>query len=664
MTRQVTDNLYIELDYYYPEEYYTYEAEAESVMSAESTVSCDIGVIRSAASEMTVVSEVTVTISHIEGADLFAFTEAALAIEVQRIRDVNVEVTTVFDIATDGRLFRDITVAKQSLFDINVVNERSREFDMETQAAFSFVIDIGTVKQGSGDFVVDTQASADGVAIRDIAVQLDSETGLTATISHILGADIIADGFADLTVDVEKTSGAFVDLDSEFSHSIEYIRIREFETPKGPFRVPKEITLVGDPSVTVDLKKVGIGSVELDGTTDHLSVAWAPEFQYKSTSHTIEMWFYNKENRQANIAGILSPVLISQTSGSGFSGTDLNWVFGTMADGTISLVWKEQSGQAYTENNSTVIPLNTWAHLAWTYDFVTNRNVIFINGQRMSGNFTERTRNARTNQLPIRIGFSGSEYFGNVDEVRISNTVRYVDSFTPSEEPFANDENTLLLIHGEPVIEDDGGKPPPFMETTLVAETGVIKPATANVNSVASATLNGNAVFDNQAELESQASLGCIISHIEGADIVADGFADLTADVGVIRQGQGDLITDSEVNTDAGIIKQGQSDFLSITAMEAIGGVIKQGDSQLIADTEMVIDSTKIIQFSITLESRFVPGIINPTAIFVGDVEMYVNGFTLSTGDIYHIDQHVWKISADFRTWKILAEDRTAVIRR
>jgi hypothetical protein len=45
VTRQATDNLYIELDYYYPEEYYTYEAEAAGAITAQAAVSCDFDVI-------------------------------------------------------------------------------------------------------------------------------------------------------------------------------------------------------------------------------------------------------------------------------------------------------------------------------------------------------------------------------------------------------------------------------------------------------------------------------------------------------------------------------------------------------------------------------------------------------------------------------------------
>ena len=48
----------------------------------------------------------TATISHIEGADLFAFTNASIAVQVSRIRDNNIAVSAVFSIAVDGLRIR------------------------------------------------------------------------------------------------------------------------------------------------------------------------------------------------------------------------------------------------------------------------------------------------------------------------------------------------------------------------------------------------------------------------------------------------------------------------------------------------------------------------------------------------------------------------------
>jgi len=85
--------------------------------------------------------------------DLFAFGEAAIAVQITRIRDNNTQATAVFDIATDGRRFRDLASAEISLFDIAIANSRSRAFNLETQAAFSISASVFRTVPGSAALV-------------------------------------------------------------------------------------------------------------------------------------------------------------------------------------------------------------------------------------------------------------------------------------------------------------------------------------------------------------------------------------------------------------------------------------------------------------------------------------------------------------------------------
>ena len=107
-----SDGLYIEDSYFTPDGYFVYVAEAASAMAVQASVSADISVgrlqsasadltcsvsqntvgsaVRGGASSMSASTAVSATISHIEGADLFAFTDAQLAAEVSVIRDYNI----------------------------------------------------------------------------------------------------------------------------------------------------------------------------------------------------------------------------------------------------------------------------------------------------------------------------------------------------------------------------------------------------------------------------------------------------------------------------------------------------------------------------------------------------------------------------------------------
>ena len=106
--------------------------------------------------------------------------------------------------------------------------------------------------------------------------------------------------------------------------------------------------------------------------------------------------------------------------------------------------------------SSLPVPKNEWVHIASSFDGDFMR--LFIDGKLVA----EEEVNARPAQLGyqnIAIGGNNccSGYYevfnGLIDEVRISSTTRYQDSFIPPSEPFKPDAATLLLVPF-----DEGGK--------------------------------------------------------------------------------------------------------------------------------------------------------------------------------------------------------------
>ena len=106
--------------------------------------------------------------------------------------------------------------------------------------------------------------------------------------------------------------------------------------------------------------------------------------------------------------------------------------------------------------SSSPVPKNEWVHVASTFDGDFMR--LFIGGELVA----EEAVNARPAQLGyqnVAIGGNNccSGYYevfnGLIDEVRISSTTRYRDSFAPPSEPFKPDAATLLLVPF-----DEGGK--------------------------------------------------------------------------------------------------------------------------------------------------------------------------------------------------------------
>jgi hypothetical protein len=111
------------------------------------------------------------------------------------------------------------------------------------------------------------------------------------------------------------------------------------------------------------------------------------------------------------------------------------------------------------------VPLNTWTHIAVTIDYSSPSTpvgnlfvggVLVNSGPMYDGGSSTPYRpsdlGATTQDWLGRSQFSGSPFFdpffnGIIDELRISNTLRYTTSFTPVLTPFTVDGSTVALYH-------------------------------------------------------------------------------------------------------------------------------------------------------------------------------------------------------------------------
>jgi phosphodiesterase/alkaline phosphatase D-like protein len=93
--------------------------------------------------------------------------------------------------------------------------------------------------------------------------------------------------------------------------------------------------------------------------------------------------------------------------------------------------------------HSTELQAGQWYHVAATYESGTAR--VFVDGVASTG----ASVGTLTQGPTLSIGGYGSYPFfaGTIDEVRISDVVRYSSDFVPSNEPFSSDANTLGLWH-------------------------------------------------------------------------------------------------------------------------------------------------------------------------------------------------------------------------
>jgi hypothetical protein len=213
MSRQATDQLYIELDYYYPEEYYVYQAEAAAAVIATATVSCDAGLIKSSAVSLTssaslssisgnvqqgeaalnstvsqtvsaqritdtavaLTASVTQSVFAAKNAELIlvAFAAGSLTASAQRQRDAELAATGAWTIAVDYIRQRDTGYDETAAFTQSVAYLRSRDFESTVQAAFSLAADADKVSEVSASldtsFSLSTNSQANYSAIIDIS---------------------------------------------------------------------------------------------------------------------------------------------------------------------------------------------------------------------------------------------------------------------------------------------------------------------------------------------------------------------------------------------------------------------------------------------------------------------------------------------------------------
>ena len=268
MTRQATDNLYIELDYFTPEDYYTYEADAEAELGSDVGFECVANTSATVSFEAALTSEFTTesigqklaglsialsseftqsaTISHIEGADLFAFTEASIAVTVERIRDNNIAVTSVFDVGVDAVRIQQSDALASSAATLSATALRSKSLDSSMLAAFSLSVSgqrvtrfIGTPTVNSGTtfstLAIDTSIKKFGAGSLRFDQKLAADSKLKAhisfpdyagfdtwkTIDFWIYVDTLVSGTSGIIPILRK--GAFNEANAETAWQLSYI---------------------------------------------------------------------------------------------------------------------------------------------------------------------------------------------------------------------------------------------------------------------------------------------------------------------------------------------------------------------------------------------------------------------------------------------------------
>ena len=251
------------------------------------------------------------------------------------------------------------------------------------------------------------------------------------------------DGYAKTPSDFGETDETYGHWKAkEYTHSDGY-GTNGFYLPFDNAGTKHTITANGDTATSTAQKKFGTASVSFDGSGDYLSIPDSDDWTF-SGDFTIEMWF-----RSNNISSPASQTIISESEANG---SELALVH--YSDGEISF---RCTGTSTIVTSGAGVSSNTWYHLAIVRSGSTIK--VYLDGSSIISTTNSSTINPGNG---IRFGswYSGTDYYnGYMDEIRISNKARYTTGFSGSlpTTAFTDDNNTLLLIHGDGSIEDGSG---------------------------------------------------------------------------------------------------------------------------------------------------------------------------------------------------------------
>jgi hypothetical protein len=195
-----------------------------------------------------------------------------------------------------------------------------------------------------------------------------------------------------------------------------------------------DLETVGNAQISTTQSKFGGSSMYFDGSGDRLTIPFTNDFLelgINGQNFTVEAWIY-PTNTMASSGQMLSKGG-GTASWSTSNGAQYQWGINNSA-----AFWSwNSSGSALQITNGNVT-LNTWQHLAVTYDGTTTRT--FLNGVLQATSTSPYTAPTTRNLQYIGMTQSGGftqEYYGYIQDLRITKGIaRYFSNFTPPTTAF------------------------------------------------------------------------------------------------------------------------------------------------------------------------------------------------------------------------------------
>lgn len=595
--------------------------EAQAFLSG--TFSINAGVQRFLTTSIALTSSFTQTAIGTRGkdTDLFAFSDAAISVQVSRIRGTNITASSVFSVAVDFVVKRNADADVDAIFSAIINGLRSRDTNLQTQAAFSFDVAVNVIKGVNSNITVQSTVSivaerlrginssqnsefaqtTSGDRIRFGTVALSTASTVTATARKIRDAHLTGTGVAAITCIPNFTTNGSALIQSvgtvffigglrkTFNAAISChssILVSKYFGSHRPTNIVE-----GTPVYDSGEKKFGThslsGSSEIrNGLFSSSAPSYRPQPPQVNQDWVVEAWIYKS----------------SLTAGTSISGNV--WIQLGVSSGNALFVTLKSSN--YTNrvliNVGTGIPLttNAWNHIAIVKN--SSRISVYRNGTRIGTSTTLPTSYFYSQPDTIAnayFGFEASTPTANrnrLDEfsIHVGTTLGYDpdnSSISVPTEARVNDPVYTRLLH--------------HFDNNGLDDISVTADAAAALQSQATVSAAVGYIVISQAAISASSSVVALVGKLKEINLVAFDDAELSATATRIKSLSSSITSNSSVSITADRFRDVISTQVSQASVSVDAYRIKQFNSDLTTSAATLTLATEFQGIVANLSSRF-----------------------------------------------------------
>lgn len=608
MSRQATDQLYIDLEYFTPEEYFVYVAEGEIYIGnfyiepdyieanyyADSpggvfSLACDltqaVGEVKEFEAALSTTATVNATVGVIKQASIAITSAFTPTMTVNAIRFVDCLMANTFSLSADT----EVITSNESLLEffaaLNAQNDRKRAYDTALSASFDAAIETARTRDAESSLAVSASIACDATRTRDTSSTLNASFSITLNFIYEFAATLSS------------------------SCSLSAQAITYTLRPKLRPLVPTYDNL----TYTNSVKKFGTYSAGVGQSTQkRLEYTTNAEIAVLDNSEEwfLEFFYFQSNGNRQDSMFVIDEVGNTNSNNALFTISSANtndlFIFADAVDGTTNLI--------VGSDNNYVLPDATWHHLLILWSPV-NGFKVYRDGAQIGAVAAFDLRVLSNPRISIgswdpETADTEIQYF---DELRIAKGPTVLDDYgytfsnstqTVPTSAFTNDVYTALLLHFENNSTDDatGYTSPP------VAWYGL-----ADLSSSATASATGDVSIGVIADLTTAVSLASTANYTAEGSAQLDSNSTLAVEADQFGQLAADLSAAFQQTAVTGKVIEGAADLSGAASFD------------LSADYIIINDAYLESQFSLTADVDKFTGIASSTLASSADFSADIN---------------------------------------